>query len=97
MKKEKIIDWIKDWYLVILLIIGIIVLLLPRPSDYTLQVKVIQVNSSAVVCEDTTGNLWTFNPSDNNQYKVNDQLILGMCSHGTSKTTDDNIVTIDYK
>lgn len=95
--KEKIIDCIKDWYLVILLIIGIIVLLLPRPSDYTLQVKVVQVNSSAVVCKDTTGHLWTFDTFDNSQYKVNDQLVLGMYSHGTNKTTDDNIVNIDYK
>ena len=97
MKKEKIIDWIKDWYLVILLIIGIIIWFLPRPSDYTLQVKVIQVNSSAVVCEDTTGHLWTFDTFDNSQYKVNDQLVLGMYTHGTNKIIDDKIVTIDYK
>lgn len=98
MKKEKIIDWIKDWYLVILLIIGIIAwIFFPRPSDYTLQVKVVQVTSSAVVCKDTTGHLWTFDTFNNDQYKVNDQLVLGMYTHGTQKTIDDDIVSIDYK
>ena len=36
MKKGKFIDWIKDWYLVILIIIGIVIWLLPRSSNYTL-------------------------------------------------------------
>lgn len=61
---------------------------------YPLTTTVTEINNDTVTVEDSNGNLWSFNGTED--WEINDSCTLVMDSNGTEYVTDDTILSETY-
>ena len=61
---------------------------------YTKNVKVVEINNDEIITVDNNGNLWAF--YDNNNFSINQNLVIRLNTNNTTTIYDDIIEGIDY-
>ena len=77
-------------------LITVIILTVCVESRYSLDAKVIEKNDSIITFEDTTGNLWSIEDTEN-IYQIGNDVKLTWNDKGTDFKTDDEIIKIEIK